>query len=135
MTGTRDHCGEAIDGALQEDAGDDAVDPAVEIAGDVFERFADADGAFQEDRSAAHLLHGEFEGELGAERGLFEEHAEVLAVQGVGVVAGRVFDFGGEIEEVEEFVVGEVEILKEIGCGGFEYLVRSKHGGHGERLD
>ena len=88
MTGTRDHCGEAFDGALQEDAGDEAIDPAVEIAGDILEGLADADGAFEEDRAAAHLLHGEFEGELGAERGLFEEHADVLAVEGVGVVGG-----------------------------------------------
>jgi hypothetical protein len=53
----------------------------------------------------------------------------------VSVVEGGRFQFGGEIEEVEEFVVREVEILEEVGGGGFQDLVRSKHGGHGERLD
>ena len=120
ITGTRDHCGQAFDGALQEDAGDEAVDPAVEVARHIFQRLADADGAFEEDGSAAHLLHGEFEGELGAERGLLEQHAEVLAVERMRVGGGRFFDFGGEIEEIEEFVVREVEIREEIGCGGFE---------------
>ena len=42
----------------------------------------------------------------------------------MGVVAGRLLHFGGEIEQVEEFVVREVEIREEIGCGGFGYLVR-----------
>ncbi len=92
-------------------------------------------GPSRKTRSAAHLLHGEFEGEFGAERGLFEKHAEVLAVEGVGVGGRGFFDFGGEIEEVEEFVVRDIEIREEIGCGGFGYLVRMKHGGHGERLD
>src|SRR4051812_42966859 len=64
--------GEPFDGSLEEDAGDDAVDPAIEIAGDVFEGFADADGAFDEDAAAAELLDGELESELGAEAGFFE---------------------------------------------------------------
>jgi len=40
----------------------------------------------------------------------------------VGVVAGGGFDFGGEVEQVEQLVVGEVEILQEVGCGGFDDL-------------
>ena len=127
--------GEAIDGTLQEDAGDQAIDPAIEVAGDVLQGLADADRAFEEDRSAAHLLHGKFEGELGAKRGLFEEHADVFSLEGMRVVGGRGLHFGGEVEQVEEFVVREVEILEEVGGGGFQDLVRSKHGGHGERLD
>jgi hypothetical protein len=53
----------------------------------------------------------------------------------VRVIGGGGFDFVGEVEKVEEFVAGEVEILEEVGCGGFEDLVWSKHGGHGGRLD
>ena len=96
--------------------------------------FADADGAFDEDEAAAQLFHGELEGELGAEGGFFEEEAEILAIEGAGVIGGRGFDAAGEIEEVEQLVVREVEIFQQIGRAGFEYLVRSKHGGHGERL-
>src|SRR5262249_55983008 len=72
--------GEAFDGGLEEDAGDDSVDAAVQIAGDILERFADPDGAFDEDAAAAELLDGQLEGELGAKTGLFEEKGDVLAV-------------------------------------------------------
>ena len=127
--------GEAIHRALQEYPRDQAIHPAIQVAGDIFQRLANADGAFQEHASSAHLLHGEFEGELGPQRGFFEQHADILAVQGVRVVAGRGFHFGGEVEQVEEFAVGEIEILQKVGCGRFEDLVRSKHGVHGKRLD
>jgi hypothetical protein len=39
--------GETIDSALEEDACDEAIDPAVEVAGDILEGLADADGAFE----------------------------------------------------------------------------------------
>ena len=39
-------------------------------------------------RSAAHLAHGEFEGELGAQRRLLEEHGDGLAVERVPIVRG-----------------------------------------------
>ena len=48
-----------FDGGLGEDAGDDAMDPAVEIAGDILERLADADGALAKDRRAAEFADGD----------------------------------------------------------------------------
>ena len=70
-------------------------------------------------RAAAQLLDGEFERELGAQRRLFEEQGDGFAREGAGVVAGRALDVGGEIEEVEQFVVGEIEIFEEIGMRRF----------------
>ena len=52
----------------------------------------------------------------------------------VRVVARRMFDFGREVEEVEELVVGEVEVAQEVGGGGFEDLVGGDHGGQGADL-
>ncbi len=60
------------------------IGPAVEIAGDVLQRLAVADGAYAQHRVAAQLLDGEFEGDARAERGLFEQQAEVSAAQGLG---------------------------------------------------
>ena len=82
-------------------------------------------------RTAAQLLHGQFEGELGAQGGFFEQHADVLAVQGVRVVARRGLDLGGEVEQVDQFVVGQVEVVEKVVGIGFQDLVRSKHGNHG----
>ena len=59
--------GEFVNGGLQEGAGDDGVGPAVEIAGDVLNRFAIADGADGDNGVAAELLDGELEGEARAE--------------------------------------------------------------------
>ena len=57
---------EVLDRLLGEDACDEAVVPALEVAGDVLEGLADADGSFEKRRVAAELFHGDFEGELGA---------------------------------------------------------------------
>src|SRR5438105_7709864 len=83
--------GESFDGGLEEDAGDDSVDPAIQVAGDIFERLADADGSFDEDVAAAELLHGEFKGELGAEAWLFEKERKIFAVERAGEIGGGGF--------------------------------------------
>jgi hypothetical protein len=49
----------------------------------------------------------------------------------VGVLLGREFDLGGEIEEVDELVVGKVEIAEQIGSVGFEYPAGREGRRHG----
>jgi hypothetical protein len=49
----------------------------------------------------------------------------------VGVVLGSEFDLSGEVEEVSELVVGEVEIAEQVGGIGFEYPARREGLGHG----
>lgn len=121
--------GEFLDGVLGEDAGDDAVGPAVEVAGDIGEGFAVADEADLCDGTAAELLDGEVKGEAGAEGGFFEQEAEVASGEGVGEVGGAAFDLFGEGEEAGEFVDGEVEVGAEIG--GEEGRADGERGGEG----
>ena len=64
--------GQVFHGAMQEDAGHDPVYPPVQIARDIFERLADADGAIHENRVAAQLPDGQFEREARAQGRLFE---------------------------------------------------------------
>jgi hypothetical protein len=94
MTGT-------LDGGLFEDAGDDPVHPAVEVAGDVLERLTDADRPIDEERAAAQLLDSQLERQPGAQRGLFEQQGDGLAVERAGIIARRALDLGSEIEEME----------------------------------
>ena len=80
-------------------------------------------GPSMKTRVAAELLDGELERQLGAERRLFEQERDGLAVERVRIVARATLDFGGEIEQVEQFVVGEVEVAEQVRGGGFEDLV------------
>ena len=77
--------GQLVDGALEEDPGHDALGPAVEIARHIFDRLAVADQPGDRDGIAAELLDGEFEGQTGAQRRLFEQQAQVTATQRVGI--------------------------------------------------
>ena len=58
-----------------------------------------------------------------------------LAVERVRIVARRLLHLGGQIEQVEQFVVGEVEIAQQILAGGFQDRIRSKQRVHGGHLD
>src|SRR5262245_8830206 len=99
-----------VDGLLCEHAGDDPIDPAIQIAGDVLQWLADADGAIDKDGGSAELRDGEFKSESGAEGGFFEKEGDGFAVENVSEGAGSALDFAGEVEEVDELVGGEVEI-------------------------
>jgi hypothetical protein len=49
---------------LREGAGHNGIDPAIQVAGDILEGLAGADGAFAEDGIAAELLNGKLEIDL-----------------------------------------------------------------------
>ena len=94
-------CSQPLDGALFEDAGDDAIHPAVEVARDILERLADADRPIDEERIAAQLLDRQLERQPRAQRGFFKQQGDGLPIERAGIIARRLLDLGGEIEEVE----------------------------------
>ena len=86
--GVRGHLG---DGVVREGAEDDDVHPALEVAGDVGDGLALAEGSVglvDEDGVAADGVHRGLEGEARAQRGLFEEHDHLLGVERVAEVFG-----------------------------------------------
>src|SRR5258706_15418656 len=69
--------GHLFHGGVVEGAQHDQVDPALEVVGDVAERFAGieaAGGLVDKKSGTAKAVHAGFEGEAGAEGGLFEKH-------------------------------------------------------------
>src|SRR5579859_2229438 len=77
-----------VDGLLRKYARDDGVGPAVEIAGDVFQRLAIADGAGGEYGITAELLDREFKRKASAERRLFKQKRDVAARESLRKTAG-----------------------------------------------
>src|ERR1022692_1129508 len=68
-----------------------------------------------------------------AQGSLFEEQADVLALEGAGIVAGRLLHIEGDIEQAGQLVVGEVEVAAEVGGRDSSGLLtgdgESGHGG------
>jgi hypothetical protein len=121
-----------LDGVLREGAGHDGVHPAVQVAGDILDRLARADGSFGENRIAAELLDGQLEGEAGAQGSFFEEQADVLAVERAGIVARRLLHIERDVEQGGQFVVGEVEVAAEVGGrDSGDLLMGDGESGHG----
>ena len=95
--------GEGFDARLRVGAHHGAVHPALEVAGDVLDRFAAAerDVLRRLDHVAAELAHGNLEGRAGAERRLLEEQRDVLAFERADVPdagGARVLQLGGQPE-------------------------------------
>ena len=79
--------GELFDEILLEATDYDGVHPAAKATGDVLDAFtlAKTDGIGGEQHGvAAELVHADLESSDGSQRGLFEEHGNVLAVKTVG---------------------------------------------------
>ena len=87
---------------------------------------------FSENGIAAELLDGQLKGEAGTQGSLFEQHADVLALERAGVIAGRLLHVGGEIQQAGQFIVGEVEVAAEIrGGDSGDLLMGDRKSGHG----
>src|SRR5882757_9262956 len=74
--------GHLFHGGVVEGAQHDQVDPALEVVGDVAERFAGieaAGGLVDKKSGAAKAVHAGFESESGPQRGLLEKHHHLLA--------------------------------------------------------
>ena len=97
--------GHFVENFLRVDTSHDAVDPAVEIAGDVSDGFAGAERSgglrmVEEDHAAAHALDADVEGDTGAQRGLFENQSDEFAGEGRGIAARTSLHVSGEQEQV-----------------------------------
>src|SRR4051812_31248461 len=82
---------EQLDAALRERPNHRGEDPSLEVAGDVFDRFASAerDVGRRLDHVAPELTHRDREGRAGPERRLLEEQRDVAAGQRRRVLAAR----------------------------------------------
>ena len=87
ITGTRDHCASPSTVFCEKTRATMPLTQRSRLRATSFKRLAHADGAVHEDRGAAQLLDGEFEGEAGAQRRLFEQQGDRLVVESVRVVA------------------------------------------------
>jgi len=124
--------GQLLDGGLRKGARDDGLYPAIQIAGYILDWLTGADRAFAEDRVAAELFDGQFEGEAGAQGSLLEEQPDILAGEGPGILARRLFHIERDIEQTGELVVGEVEIASQVGGrDSGDLLVGEGKSGHG----
>ena len=107
-----------IDGGLRENARDDALGPAIQIAGDIFHRLAFPDGAGGDHGIAAELLDGELEGHAGAQRRLFEQQSKVAAGQRLSEARGSALDLGSEIQHASQLVTRKIEVGGEVAGSG-----------------
>ena len=107
---------EFVHRVLGEDPRDDALGPAIQVAGDVLDGLALADRADRSDGIAAELLDRQLKGHPGAQRRLFEQQADVAPGECLGETLRRALDLSGEVENAEERVLGQVEVLGQVLC-------------------
>lgn len=115
--------GEALEFIVLEDAGHDGVGHAGEDACDIGDGFAGAEADFgggDVEGVSAHVVHGGFEGDAGAEGGFFEDAGEDFA-GGDGVIASGglelFFETFGDVEDVYEGLLGGVGDGDEVEFG------------------
>ncbi len=124
------------DGLVGVSAQHDDLDPALDVARDVGQGFALAEGRLglvDEERGAAEGVHRRLEGEARAQGGLLEEHDHLLRVERPAIRGGVGLDVVGEREHAGQLGGGEVGDGAEIATGernvggglracGFEFL-------------
>ena len=111
--------GEFFHQLLLEAADHDGVHPAGKAAGHVLDAFtlAETDGIRCEQHGmAAQLVHAHLERGDGSQRGLLEEHGDVLAVQTVGNLAGvdLFLEARGNLDGFEDFFFAPVHEAEEM---------------------
>src|SRR5579859_1906376 len=87
------------------DASDDAVDPAIEIAGDIGDGFTRAErggslGVVEKNDGAAHALDSDVKSDTSAERGFFENQSDKFSGERGSVATGPRLDVGGKLKQV-----------------------------------
>jgi hypothetical protein len=61
------------------------------------------------------LLDRQFKSKARAQRRLLKKQADILTAEGARILGGRSLHLGGQVEEIEDLVVSEVEIAHQIG--------------------
>ncbi len=111
---------EVFDQLVAERPAHRGVDPALQVAGDVLDRFAHADlsvGGGVVDRVTAQLRHPGFERDPCSQRRLFEVHEQRAARQGVAVTRGVLLDVRGERQQPVQFRGTEIEQGNQVAAG------------------
>jgi hypothetical protein len=65
-----------------------------------------------------------------AQGGFLKKEGDVLAIEGVGILARGLLDGGGQVKQGEQFVVGEVQVPEQIRGGNLRDLGGSEQGRH-----
>src|SRR5579884_1569670 len=94
--------GHLLDGGVLEGAQDNAIDPALEVMGDIAELFTGIEAVARvvhEKRGAAQARHAGLKCQASAQRGLLEKHGELLAEQRAAEVLGAGLHHVGEVED------------------------------------
>ena len=121
--------GQGLHLVLTEGADHDAVHIAGEHPGRVLNRFAPADlRAFcpQHHGVAPQLVDAHLKADAGAGGGLLKNHAQALAPE-MGVldaVLGLILQLVGQVQDVENFLAGEIQQLQQVfhGCSFLSVL-------------
>ena len=112
---TRRRRGKLLEQLLRKGPDHDGIDPALEIAGDVGDRFAASQGdvGLERHEVAAELAHADLERRPRAQRRLVEEHRDVAAIERVGgrrVAAERAVRFEARRQLETALEIGRVEV-------------------------
>ena len=116
MTGT-EACGY---GFVGKGAQHDAVHPALEVAGDVGERFARAQppaGLINEERTAAERADADFKRHPGTQRRLLEDEHQLLARESARKLRRARLHQAGQLEQTLHFPGGQVGNRQQVGLG------------------
>ncbi len=126
------------DGRMLKGTQHDAVDPALQVVGDVGDLLArvNAAGVLHEHGGAAQLADADLEGHAGAQRRLLEHEHELLAGQGAAEPCGSRLDPARHVEDLVDLGGRQVGDGYHVGLleraarrnAGFERWLRCDHG-------
>ena len=114
------------DGVVGVGAQHDDIDPALDVAGDVGDGLALAQGRvglIDEDGVAAHGVDAGLKAEARAQAGLLKHEHHLLGVEGVAILARIALDVVAELEDGADFGAGE------IGDGAHVFAGKARGGG------
>ena len=133
--------GHLRDGVVRVGAQDDDVDPALDVAGDVGDGLALAEGRvglIDEDGVAAHGVDAGLKAEAGAQAGFLKHEDHLLGVEGMAVLARVALDVVAELEDGADFGAGEIgdgaHVFAGEARGGGENVGVLLHGNGGVRV-
>src|SRR5882724_1912782 len=104
-----------LNGGLRKRSRDDRLRPPLQVPRDVLQRLANAQRTFARDGVSAQLLDRQFKCKARAQRRLLKKQADILTAERARILGGRPLYLGGQVEQVQDLVVSEIEIAHQIG--------------------